>query len=89
MGKIDKVKKLLKDIADYKKRYEITENSSTAEKLVHELSKKHNSDDEYLELQKRVKVFLESDASEEDKQMVMGYAESLSMMCSAIKDGLL
>lgn len=86
---MDKVKKLLKDIADYKKKYEITENSSTAEKLVYELSKKHNSDDEYLELQKRVKVFLESDASEEDKQTVMGYTESLSMMCSAIKDGLL
>ena len=86
---MDKVKKILKGITDYKKRYEIAENSSTAEKLVNELSKKHNSNNEYLELQKKVKVFLESDASENDKQMVMGYTESLSMICSAIKNDLL
>lgn len=86
---MDKVKKLLKSIAEYKKRYDITENSSTAEKLVYELSKKHNTNNEYLELQKNVKFFLESDASEKDKQMVMGYTESLSMICSAIKNNLL
>ncbi len=86
---MDKVKKLLKSIAEYKKRYDITENSSTAEKLVYELSKKHNTNNEYLELQKKVKFFLESDASEKDKQMVMGYTESLSMICSAIKNNLL
>lgn len=86
---MDKVKKLLKSIAEYKKRYDITENSSTTEKLVYELSKKHNTNNEYLELQKKVKFFLESDASEKDKQMVMGYTESLSMICSAIKNNLL
>ena len=80
---------MLKSIAEYKKRYDITENSSTAEKLVYELSKKHNTNNEYLELQKKVKFFLESDASEKDKQMVMGYTESLSMICSAIKNNLL
>lgn len=54
---MDKVKKMLKSIAEYKKRYDITENSSTAEKLVYELSKKHNTNNEYLELQKKVKFF--------------------------------
>lgn len=80
---------LLKEIHKYNSKYKITDRSSEAEKLRFELMQKNLSADECLELQRKVKFFLESDASEKDKQMVTGYTESLYMLCSAIKDNLL
>lgn len=38
---------------------------------------------------KRSKVFLKSNAPQTDKQKVLGYAESLSMICAAIREGKL
>lgn len=44
------------------------------------------TNDEYLKMQQEVKEFFESDASEEEKEMLLGYTESLNMICSAIKE---
>lgn len=46
------------------------------------------ADDEWLELQNEVREFLKS-ATEEDKEVLRGYTESLSMICSAIRKGSL
>lgn len=40
-------------------------------------------------MEEKVKAFLKSDASEADKQKVLGYTESLAMICSAIREGRL
>lgn len=83
------IKGLLKDIEDYKRKYTITENSSEAEKLVARIQAKKYSKEEFFEVEKDVIAFLKSDASEEDKQTVCGYTESLHMICSAIREGQL
>lgn len=80
------LKGLLKNIDEYKKIYTITENSSEAEKLRHRIMNGKKSKDEWLQLRSDVRAFFQSDASEEDKRMLMGYTESLSMICSAIED---
>lgn len=80
---------ILKGVREYNSKYKITDQSSEAEKLRFKLMQKNLSSNECLELQNEVKNFLESGASEEDKKMIMGYAESLSMICSAIKNDLL
>lgn len=80
------IKGLLKDIEEYKKKYFINENSSEAEKLRYRLMNGKKSKEEWLELREDVRAFFKSDASEEDKKMLMGYTESLYMICSAIED---
>ena len=80
------LKGLLKNIDEYKKIYTMTENSSEAEKLRHRIMNGKKSKDEWLQLRSDVRAFFQSDASEEDKRMLMGYTESLSMICSAIED---
>jgi hypothetical protein len=50
--------------------------------------KKHTKE-EFFEVEDEVRKFLKSDASEADKQKVLGYTESLSMICSAIREGRL
>lgn len=40
----------------------------------------------FFETQNEVRVFLKSNASEADKQKVLGYTESLSMICAAIRE---
>ena len=80
------LKGLLKNIDEYKKIYTITEKSSEAEKLRHRIMNGKKSKDEWLQLRSDVRAFFQSDASEEDKRMLMGYTESLSMICSAIED---
>lgn len=80
------IKGLLKDIEEYDKKYSINENSSEAEKLRYRLMNGKKSKEEWLQLREEVRAFFKSDASEEDKRMLMGYTESLSMICSAIED---
>lgn len=80
------LKGLLKDIDEYNKKYTITEKSSEAEKLRHRIMNGKKSKEEWLQLRSDVRTFFQSDASEEDKRMLMGYTESLSMICSAIED---
>lgn len=60
-----------------------------AERLCNEIMIRKKSKEEYFKLEEEVKVFLKSDVSEEDKQMVRGYMESLVMICSAIREGRL
>ena len=80
------IKGLLKDIEEYNKKFAITENSSEAEKLRYRLRNGKKNKEEWLQLREDVRAFFKSDASEEDKRMLMGYTESLSMICSAIED---
>ena len=80
------IKGLLKDIEEYNKKFAITENSSEAEKLRYRLMNGKKNKEEWLQLREDVRAFFKSDASEEDKRMLMGYTESLSMICTAIED---
>ena len=80
------IKGLLKDIEEYNNKFAITENSSEAEKLRYRLMNGKKNKEEWLQLREDVRAFFKSDASEEDKRMLMGYTESLSMICSAIED---
>ena len=80
------IKGLLNDIEEYNNKYSINENSSEAEKLRYRLMNGKKSKEEWLQLREDVRVFFKSDAPEEDKRMLMGYTESLSMICSAIED---
>ena len=61
-----------------------------AERLVYEMAgnKKRKTNQEWLDLQKEVQEFLKT-ATEEDRNLIGGYTESLCMICSAIKEGLL
>lgn len=58
-----------------------------AEKLRNKLMRNCRTNEEYLALREELHSFMESDASEEDKKMVGGYAESLIMVCRAIDEG--
>lgn len=86
---MERLNKLLQIVKEQSSKYAVTEESSEAEKLRFELLQKGLSKQECLELQEKVIKFLNSDAPEPDKQMIMGYTESLSMICLAIKNGAL
>ena len=83
------IKGLVKTIEEYNKKYTITENSSVADKLIAKMHEKKFAKEDYFELDEEVKTFLKSDAPEADKQKVLGYTESLSMICAAIREGRL
>ena len=83
------IKGLIKTIKEYNKKYTITENSSKADKLIAKMHEKKHTKEEFFEVEDEVRKFLKSDASEADKQKVLGYTESLSMICSAIREGRL
>ena len=61
-----------------------------AERLVYEImgNKKRKTNQEWLDLQKEVRELLKT-ATEDDRNLIGGYTESLCMICSAIKEGLL
>jgi hypothetical protein len=83
------IKGLIKTIKEYNKKYTITENSSEADKLIAKMHEKKHTKEEFFEVEDEVRKFLKSDASEADKQKVLGYTESLSMICAAIREGRL
>ena len=83
------IKGLLKTIKEYNKKYTNTENSSEADKLIAKMHEKKHTKEEFFEVEDEVRKFLKSDASEADKQKVLGYTESLSMICAAIREGRL
>lgn len=60
-----------------------------AERLCEEIMSSQKTNEEWLALQEEVQNFFQSDASEDDKQLVRGYTESLAMVCSAIREGKL
>lgn len=86
---MERLNKLLQVVKEQSLKYTVTEESSEAEKLRFELLQKNLSKQECLELKQKVIKFLNSDASESDKQMILGYTESLSMICSAIEQNLI
>ena len=55
-----------------------------AERLRERIMSGEKSDEEWLQLSREVKNFLQSNASEEDKEMLRGYTETLDMICSDI-----
>ena len=83
------IKELIKTIEKYNKKYTVAEKSNEADKLIAKMHEKKSTSKEYFEVEEKVKAFLKSDASEVDKQKVLGYTESLSMICSAIREGRL
>lgn len=83
------IKGLLKNIEEYKREYTITEKSSEAKKIIAKIQEKKYSKEEYFEIEDEVIAFLKSDVSEEEKRIVLGYTESLYMICSAIREGRL
>lgn len=83
------IKELIKTIEKYNKKYTIAEKSNEADKLIAKMYEKKSTSEEYFEVEEKVKAFLKSDASEADKKKVLGYTESLSMICSAIREGRL
>ncbi len=83
------IKGLIKTIKEYNKKYTITENSSESDKLIAKMHEKKYTKEEFFEVEDEVRKFLKSDASEADKQKVLGYTESLSMICAAIREGRL
>ena len=62
------------------------ENWTEAEKLRERIMSGKKSKEEWVQLRKDVRKFLESDAPEEDKKMLKGYTETLSMVCLAIEE---
>lgn len=80
------IKELRKKIREYERKYTVTENSSEADKLIAKIRKKKRAKEEFFETQNEVRVFLKSNASEADKQKELGYTESLSMICAAIRE---
>jgi hypothetical protein len=58
-----------------------------AEKLRERILSGEKTNDEWLQLQKDVIDFFESKATEEEKQMLSGYTESMSMICAVIAQG--
>lgn len=80
------IKGLLKVIDEYNKKYTITENSSEADKLRYRLMNGKKTKEEWLQLREEVRDFLQSDAPEKDKRMLLCYTESMSMICSAIEE---
>lgn len=57
-----------------------------AEKFRNEIMSSGKTDEEWLALQKKVREFLKT-ATEEDKEVLRGYTESLSMICNGIREG--
>ncbi len=83
-------KEFMDVVRGYNKTHQITAESTQAEKLKEKImSCGSRSKHEIIELHKEVEEFLKSDASEEDKNMVRGYTESLAIILDAIKKGLL
>lgn len=60
-----------------------------AEKLVYRMTHGEKTKEEYLELENDVKRFISSNVSDEEKSKVGEFAESLSMICSAVREGRL
>ncbi len=86
---MERLNKLLQVIKEQGSKYTVTEESSEAEKLRFELLQKGLSKQDCLDLQEKVIKFLNSDATESEKQMILEHTESLSMICAAIKDNIL
>ena len=80
------------EFAMYCKRWNERWNNpqTEAKRLVYKMAgnKKRKTNQEWLDLQKEVREFLKT-ATEEDRKLIGGYTESLCMICSAIKEGLL
>lgn len=55
------------------------------EELKKRILLKNNTNQEWLKLRKEVQDFLQSDASEKDKNNLMGYSEQLVMICKGIE----
>lgn len=81
------VQGLLTTIRLYKeeqKKISLTE----AGKLKDRIFNDKKTNEEWLQLREDIRLFLQSDAPEEQKKILRGYTESLNMICSAINQEL-
>lgn len=62
--------------------------TTKAEELKKRIFKSEKTNEDWLELKKDVLVFYQSDAPEEEKEMLSKYTETLNMVCSAIEEGI-
>ena len=76
----------MKIVREYINRVAETEVDKLIERI---LSRERKSKEELLQLEKDVRDFFRSDASDEDKRKLSGYTEGLSMICCAIREGRL
>lgn len=75
----------MKIVREKNEWYRHPEKWTEAEKLRERIMSGKKSKEEWLQLREDVRAFFESDVSEEDKEMLRGYTETLAMMCSAIE----
>lgn len=61
--------------------------ATKAEELKNRILKSEKTNEDWLELKKDVLAFYQSDAPEEEKEMLGKYTETLNMVCSAIEEG--
>lgn len=80
------IKEMLRDIHAYEEKKSL-ERKTEAGKLVERIMSKKKTNEEWMKLKKDVNDFLISDAPDEDKRMLRGYTETLSMVCNAIEEG--
>lgn len=83
---MDKVKGLLKDIAEYKKMFAITEKSTPAEKFRYRITQVNNSAEDWLALQDEVIAYIASKPPQEEIRILNSCCEMLEMVCSAIRE---
>ena len=76
----------MKIVREKNEWYRHPEKWTEAEKLRERIMSGKKSREEWLQLRADVRTFFESDAPEEDKEMLSGYTETLVMMSSAIED---
>lgn len=80
----------MNEVREYNKAHHITDESPQVEKLKTRIMLCGKlSKEEIIALHEDVKDFFKSDASKEDKNMLRGYTESLSIIMDAIKRDLL
>ena len=76
----------MKNVRKSNEWHKHSERWTEAERLRESIMSGEKSDEEWVLLRKEVKEFFETDAPEEDKEMLRGYTETLAMMCTTIKE---
>lgn len=86
---MNNVKELIKAIRDHKKKFEITENSTIAERLRYRASNETKTESEWLQLEKDIQEYMLTNPSNEEKEIILSFGEMVYMRCSAIREGRL
>lgn len=82
---MNKVKELVKDIKEHKKKFAITENSTLAEKIRYKISHGKKSETDWLALQDEVIAYLATNPPQEEKDILFSCCEMVGMVCERIE----